>query len=117
MDPKLLEKPTNLARDPHRWREWRLRFESYFDATDDRFGQALSDASRVPASIASATVPIGVYQTLGRFLYALLLGLLGGALLELVSPTPSHNGREAWRTIVHEMESLAANRSSTSCRQ
>ena len=107
LDARLLEKPRLYDGEPSKWREWRLRFEAFLDATDERFGHALDEATRVAGVIQEAAVPLA-YTALGHFLFSMLLGVLAGALLEIVAATVHHNGWEAWRCVVNEMEPRAA---------
>ena len=105
-DAKLLEKPGHYAGDLTTWRGWKQDVESYLTAVDGRFERALPEAASVPTKISLAMVPRHLVM-LGRFLFAFLLGLLGGVLHEIVAGVEAHNGWEGWRAINYEMEPRA----------
>jgi len=102
-DPKLLEKPSRFSGEISAWRGWRDDVVAYFGAVDSRFERALDEAAREPRRIQWTMVP-PFLVTLGRFLFAFVLGLVGGILHEVVSNVEEHNGWEAWRCIHREME-------------
>ena len=54
-----------------------------------------------------------VMQMLGRFLFAMLLGLLSGMVFEVACRAANQNGLEAWRLLHLEMEPTASARKLT----
>ena len=76
-------------------------------ACDDAFVVALDEAANLQHRITDAMMPARLLP-LGRFPFAMLLGLVTGMLFEITAGTPGHNGFEAWRTVVLEMEPVAA---------
>ena len=77
-------------------------------ALEDRgiFGYALQQAAACTFVIVTEAVPQDL-PALGRFLYALLLMLLSGALLEIVAGVDQHHGFESWRKVVNNNVSAA----------
>ena len=49
-DARLLTKPEVFSGDSAGWREWKLKFVSYMESTDERFGEAMDEAARSPMS-------------------------------------------------------------------
>ena len=52
-----MTKPDVFSGDSVEWREWKLKFVSYMEYTDDRFGDALDGAARQQISILWDMVP------------------------------------------------------------
>ena len=47
------------------------------------------------------------HRDLGRYVFALLISIMRGVMLEIVSAVLEHNGWEAWHSVCHEQEPRA----------
>jgi hypothetical protein len=107
LDARLLDRPSGFDGEARRWPSWRLKFEAWLTMVDVEFGQWVKEArlatSPVPWSSMSSRA-----RVLGAFLYAALVTLLVGSLLEVVAAVSDSNGWEAYRRVCSEVDPRAA---------
>ena len=107
LDARLLDRPQGFDGDVRRWPSWRLKFEAWLTMVDGDFGQWIREAR-----LANLPVPwismSSRAKVLGAFLYAALVTLMIGSLLEVVAAVPDSNGWEAYRRVCSEVDPRAA---------
>ena len=107
LDPRLLERPQPYNGDVAGWRVWKIRFVGWLVGVEPSFEVPLDEAERCKQPIRWERVPIP-WRTPARFLFALLLSMTSGGLMEVMASTPDKNGWEAWRRLCFEQEPRAA---------
>jgi hypothetical protein len=103
LDPRLLERPERLPKDPESWRLWKLRVTGWLGCVDPRYRALLEEAANFEHHITSVNSSIA---ELDSFLYNQLLGWLEGEQLEVMMRGPEGAGFEAWRGLVQQQEKL-----------
>ena len=103
LDARLFDRPAGFDGEVRHWPSCRLKFEAWLTMVDVEFGHWIKEARLanflVPWSTMSSRAKV-----LGAFLYAALVTLMVGSLLEVVAAVPDSNGWEAYRRVCSEVD-------------
>ena len=98
-----LFKPDNRQDELRGWEDWRFAFENFVGCIDGELLREMQDAPQATRPL-NPTTWAPDRRDRSEKLYSLLCQLMRNRPLHLVRGVPDHNGLEAWRVLMNDMQ-------------